>query len=144
MFIEQLPPLDIHHPPELYTCGTLVRFRAMIQDTSLTPEIYLAHLGDSCCGWGMSPSTQAERDIMSHLTHSHSDLREASVVWAVSIPAESQWYIDETSPSVSSTRTPIIVACVVDTLQRAFLPTFQLGHTSSLSQAYPTSVYKSR
>ncbi|KAG9318342.1 putative alanine racemase-domain-containing protein [Chiua virens] len=90
----QLPSLDVFHPPESYTDGTLVRFRAMVQDTSLQNEVYLARLTDNRCGgWGIQP------------THDEYSLNEinpdrlgiASVLWTVSVPGESPWRAAEIS-----------------------------------------------
>ncbi|KAF8436900.1 putative alanine racemase-domain-containing protein [Boletus edulis BED1] len=86
--LDQLPSLDVSHPPESYTCGTLVRFRAMIQDTSLQNEMYLAKLSnDRCGGWGIQP---AHGDRNFNVFDSDS-LGTASIFWAVSVPAESPW-----------------------------------------------------
>ncbi|KAH7889846.1 putative alanine racemase-domain-containing protein [Phlebopus sp. FC_14] len=95
--VKQLPPLDIHHPPEAYTSGTMVRFRAMIQDTSSSPEMYLARLSDNRCGgWGMH-TLQFERELDSF---DYSDLDEVTTMWAVSVPGESAWCSEEISPPV--------------------------------------------
>lgn len=95
----QLPSLDVSHPPESYTRGTLVRFRAMIQDTSLQNEMYLARLNsDRCGGWGIQP-THDDYDLNSI----DSDcLGTASIFWAVSVPGESPWRAAEISQLDSS------------------------------------------
>ncbi|KAF8837022.1 hypothetical protein BDN67DRAFT_973512 [Paxillus ammoniavirescens] len=94
--VNQLPSLDISHPPESYTSGSLVRFRAMIQDTSLQNEVYLAKLSNNRCGgWGIQPS---QSDYISNVFGSD-HLGNATVVWAVSVPGESPWRADEISPS---------------------------------------------
>ncbi|KAL4074577.1 putative alanine racemase-domain-containing protein [Scleroderma yunnanense] len=81
--VNQLPSLDLHYPPESYASGTLVRFSSMIQDTSSSPELYLAKLGDrKCGGWGMSSSQ------------------------AVSVPGESPWHAEEASPYVPTSFPP--------------------------------------
>lgn len=95
----QLPSLDLHHPPESYTSGTLVRFCSMIQDTSSSPELYLADLGNRRCGgWGIS-STQVDQILYSA---DYSALLESTTMWVVSVPGESQWRKEEVSPYVST------------------------------------------
>ncbi|KAJ6606625.1 putative alanine racemase-domain-containing protein [Mycena vulgaris] len=71
----------------------LVSFRAMIQDTSPSPEMYLAkRSGGRCGGWGLADDASSD-DI------NYSDLRENAVVWAVSVPAESPWVAAELDAS---------------------------------------------
>ncbi|KAN0075287.1 putative alanine racemase domain containing protein [Tylopilus felleus] len=90
----QLPPLDASHPPESYTRGTLVRFRGMIQDTSLQNEMYLARLGnDKCGGWGIQPA----RDDYDSSVLDPDCLGTATILWTVSVPAESPWRATEFS-----------------------------------------------
>ncbi|KAI6167199.1 mini-chromosome maintenance replisome factor-domain-containing protein [Pisolithus thermaeus] len=97
--VRELPSLDVHHPPEAYTNGTLVRFRAMIQDTSLSPELYVAELSNHRCGgWGLSASDSSEASD----SVGYQDLQELTAMWAVSVPAESAWHVEEASPLVSS------------------------------------------
>ncbi|KAG6332239.1 hypothetical protein ID866_6847 [Astraeus odoratus] len=97
--IHQLPSLDVHHPPESYRHGTLVRFRAMVQDMSSSPELYLAKLGNHRCGgWGIftSQGDETSDDV------DYSNLLESTTLWAVSVPGESPWHAEEVSPSVPS------------------------------------------
>lgn len=95
----ELPSLDIHHPPEAYTNGTLVRFRAMVQDTALSPELYVAKLSNhQCGGWGLSTSNSSETSG----NVGYQDLQELTTLWAVSVPAESPWHAEDASPLVSS------------------------------------------
>jgi hypothetical protein len=62
----------------------------MIQDTSPSPEMYLAKRSDGRCGgWGLT------EDILNAENFNYSDLRENAVVWAVSVPAESAWVTTE-------------------------------------------------
>jgi hypothetical protein len=84
----QIPTLDVSHPPASHADRALVRFRAMVQDTSPSPEMYLSKLdGGKPGGWGMEVAlTAAQEEQMDY-----ADLRECSVVWAVSIPGESDW-----------------------------------------------------
>lgn len=60
--------------------GTLVRFRAMLQDTSYAPEIFL-------------PATAGEPDDADEGAGEidYSKLKERSVCWAVGVPGESSW-----------------------------------------------------
>jgi|ERR1700722_2261823 len=82
-FLCQIPPLDVNHPPEIYSNRSLVSFRAMVQDTSLSPEIYLSRKADGTCGgWGLGDCDE---------TNDYTLLKECTVVWAVSIPGESPW-----------------------------------------------------
>jgi hypothetical protein len=57
----------------------------MVQDTSASPEMYLAEAGDhKYGGWGAAHDT-AQEEI------DYENLRECSILWAVSIPGESDW-----------------------------------------------------
>jgi hypothetical protein len=62
--------------------GTLVRFRAMLQDTSFAPEIFL-------------PATAGEPDdieVNDGATEiDYAKLRERGVCWAVGVPGETSW-----------------------------------------------------
>lgn len=63
----------------------------MVQDTSSSPEIYLARQSNGQFGgWGIADSNDAS-DV------NYSDLRECTVVWAVSVPGESLWCAQETT-----------------------------------------------
>ena len=68
----QIPIIDIQHPPESFPHGTLVTFNGMVQDTSISPELYLVN-----------------RDI----------LKECNVFWVVSIPGQSPWSTTEIDPA---------------------------------------------
>ncbi|KAG5645036.1 hypothetical protein DXG03_007215 [Asterophora parasitica] len=82
--IPALDALDARHD------RALVRFRAMVQDTSPSPEIYRARWpGPRCGGWGLADASP--HDI------SYDDLRESTVFWAVSVPAQSPWCADPSS-----------------------------------------------
>ncbi|KAH9049897.1 mini-chromosome maintenance replisome factor-domain-containing protein [Lactarius hengduanensis] len=83
----EIPPLI---PSRSYNDRALVRFRALVQDTSLSPEIYLSRLRDGKCGgWGMTEAPQGDGDN-SDFDYNH--LRDCSVLWAVSVPGETEWY----------------------------------------------------
>ncbi|KAJ7582490.1 putative alanine racemase-domain-containing protein [Mycena floridula] len=77
-----IPLLDVRNPPESFkNTRSLVRFRAMVQDTSVSPQMYLAN-----AGWGIID----EKEPIDY-----ADFRECTVVWAVSIPGESFWDASE-------------------------------------------------
>ncbi|CAA7267982.1 unnamed protein product [Cyclocybe aegerita] len=83
----QVPVLDLKHPPESFSDGSVVVFHAMIQDTSISPELYLAFSENGVGGgWGLPDGgTNQTGDVRT------SDLRECSVFWAVTIPGLSAW-----------------------------------------------------
>lgn len=80
------------HPPENYPDRSLVRFRCMIQDTSASPEMYLCRTSSGeCTGWGLTAaSSPSQEDEIGDINYS--DLRDCSVVWAVSVPGENSWW----------------------------------------------------
>ncbi|KAJ7043326.1 putative alanine racemase-domain-containing protein [Mycena alexandri] len=89
--------------PSIYTVDPrqndrrLVSFRAMIQDTSPSPEMYLAkRSGARCGGWGLADDATSDDGL------DYADLRENTVVWAVSVPGESDWVSSE----IDATDTP--------------------------------------
>ena len=55
----------------------------MVQDTSLSNEIYLA--GPTCGGWGLPSNVTSSDNI------DHANLRECAIFWAVTIPGETKW-----------------------------------------------------
>ncbi|KAF5383453.1 hypothetical protein D9757_006108 [Collybiopsis confluens] len=62
----------------------LVQFRAMVQDTSASPEMYLSHLREGRYGgWGAHDTMNGPIE--------YSNLRECTRFWAVSIPGETTW-----------------------------------------------------
>ena len=66
----------------------------MVQDTSLSTEMYLSkHDDGSCGGWGMyepeSQSSSSAREV------DYANLQECNVLWATSVPAESEWCAHE-------------------------------------------------
>lgn len=64
-----------------------MHFRAMVQDTSSSPEMYLSKLkGNICGGWGMTDESASE-----NTEYSYADLRECTVIWAVNVPGENMW-----------------------------------------------------
>ncbi|KDQ19812.1 hypothetical protein BOTBODRAFT_27237 [Botryobasidium botryosum FD-172 SS1] len=86
----QIPPLDVRHPPSAYSPRSLVRFRAMVQDTSLSQEIYLSSFGDGKPGgWGLEDEALVDDEDVGDIDHAK--LRERTVIWAVSIPGEAEW-----------------------------------------------------
>lgn len=89
-FQSQIPPLTPSRPLASYRDRALIRFRAMVQDTSPSPEMYLSKLRDGRCGgWGLSDSSQNDGD---DANFDYNDLRDCVVLWAVSVPGETEWY----------------------------------------------------
>ncbi|KAF8906042.1 putative alanine racemase-domain-containing protein [Gymnopilus junonius] len=87
---QQIPSLNLQRPPQSFPDGSLVVFNAMVQDTSLSPELYLAVLNNGACGgWGISEGAIAGDRVR------HEYLRECNVFWAVSIPGLSSWCLDQ-------------------------------------------------
>ncbi|TDL25050.1 hypothetical protein BD410DRAFT_76463 [Rickenella mellea] len=83
----QIPVWDARHlPPDSDGSRSrpLVRFRAMIQDTSPSPEVYLHHTG-----WGIADAEPTSSPI------NYDNLKERIVLWAVNVPGESSWYADK-------------------------------------------------
>ncbi|KAM5531827.1 hypothetical protein V8D89_014526 [Ganoderma adspersum] len=98
----KIPPLNVQHPPESHRDRALVRFRAMVQDTSLSTEMYLAkHDDGSCGGWGMYASDDSGSSGASGVDYAN--LQECNVVWATTVPAESGWCRDELDGNNSGT-----------------------------------------
>ena len=63
----------------------------MIQDTSLSTEMYLSKYADGTCGgWGIYEAEGASSS--SAIAVDHANLRECNLLWATSVPAESEWY----------------------------------------------------
>ncbi|KAJ7070358.1 putative alanine racemase-domain-containing protein [Mycena belliarum] len=94
--------LHLHTVDPTQNDRCLVSFRAMIQDTSPSPEMYLAkRSGGRCGGWGLTDD-QSTDDL------EYSDLRENTVVWAVSVPSESPWVAAELDTASSLTRPTIL------------------------------------
>lgn len=99
----QIPLLDTANPPYAYSSLSLVRFRAMVQDTSCSPEMYISSLTDTKCGgWGLE--SEAELPMALDLHSDFSVLKERDVLWAVSIPGEGHWC--SRSYSTSKARAP--------------------------------------
>lgn len=69
----------------------------MVQDTSPSPEVYLVSHNGRACGWGLDDlqgTEDDERNQAGGSTFSElvgQNLSERSVVWAISIPGESEW-----------------------------------------------------
>jgi len=89
--LQEIPTLDTRNPPEAYADKSLVRFRAMVQDTSHSPEMYLAKRRDGRCGgWGLVDTAHSDCDSVNY-----GDLRMCTVIWAINIPGESDWCSSE-------------------------------------------------
>ncbi|KAL5490150.1 hypothetical protein ACEPAI_4983 [Sanghuangporus weigelae] len=88
--LDQVPILDVLHPPNSYAPMSLVRFTAMVQDTSCSPEMYLSCLQDSICGgWGLD--SLVELPEIFTLQSDPNILKERDVIWAVTIPGQGHW-----------------------------------------------------
>jgi len=100
----QIPPLTPSCSLSSYRDRALVRFRAMVQDTSSSPEMYLSKLRDGKCGgWGLSDSSQGDGD---DTEFDYNDLRDCIVLWAVSVPGETEWYQSASSGNLTDQREP--------------------------------------
>jgi hypothetical protein len=86
--------LDVNHPPESFTHNrSLVRFHGMVQDTSSSPEMYLASLNENKCGgWGISQNMPSSEWPS---TFDYCDLKEATALWAVTVPGQTDWRTEE-------------------------------------------------
>ncbi|PPQ66893.1 hypothetical protein CVT26_009833 [Gymnopilus dilepis] len=94
---QKIPALDVRRTPQSFPDGSLVVFNAMVQDTSLSPELYLAILnGNACGGWGITETTTTPEDVQPE------HLRERSVFWAISIPGLSAWCVNGGLPDAST------------------------------------------
>jgi len=52
--------------------------------------MYLSKLRDGKCGgWGLSDPSQSDGD---NTEFDYNDLRDCTVLWAVSVPGETEWY----------------------------------------------------
>ncbi|TFK86067.1 hypothetical protein K466DRAFT_551065 [Polyporus arcularius HHB13444] len=91
---KKIPILNVRSPPQSHQDRALVRFRAMVQDTSLSTEMYLStHHDGSCGGWGMYEAEAGSSSNASQVDYA--SLQECNVLWATSLPAESDWCADE-------------------------------------------------
>ncbi|TFK55034.1 hypothetical protein OE88DRAFT_992312 [Heliocybe sulcata] len=86
-----IPALSPKSPPEAHADGALVRFRAMVQDTSQSPEMYMSRLCTGAPG-GWNLESGSDEDILGR--SDYANLRECTVIWATSIPGESDWVSD--------------------------------------------------
>lgn len=90
----QIPSLVVGRGPDRFEPHSLVRFRGMVQDTSYSPEMYLAteDIGGSTqvAGWGLGSSQEVSAENMD-------SLRDCTVLWATTPPGESYWVSDSTT-----------------------------------------------
>ncbi|KAM0754043.1 hypothetical protein T439DRAFT_378137 [Meredithblackwellia eburnea MCA 4105] len=70
--------------------GSLVRFRAMIQDTTIGQEVYKA-LGtkDNVLMYGMEEEQEADSELAT--AEDYGNLKEREVLYVVSVPGETDW-----------------------------------------------------
>jgi hypothetical protein len=97
--------LDLKHPPQSFPNGSLVIFHAMIQDTSLSSDLYLATRNNgSCGGWGITDDITSEHDFDSV---DYKNMRESTAFWAVSIPGISPWCLGSSEVTTDSVWLPM-------------------------------------
>ncbi|OJA18869.1 hypothetical protein AZE42_08571 [Rhizopogon vesiculosus] len=102
--LREVLPLDVNHPPDSYAPRSLVRFHAMVQDTSSSPEMYLANLNENKCGgWGISQNMPASEWPS---TFDYCDLKEATALWAVTVPGQTTWKTEELAARSDSSSSP--------------------------------------
>ncbi|KAI0340694.1 hypothetical protein BDW22DRAFT_1486089 [Trametopsis cervina] len=90
--------LDAYNPPSSHPDRGLVRFRAMVQDTSPSSEMYLRKTQSGTLGgWGLHTDEEGSGSQIDY-----GDLRECTVVWAVNVPGESAWCRDELDGKVAA------------------------------------------
>lgn len=66
----------------------------MVQDTSSSAEMYLEkYQNGTIGGWGIEP--QSQEDDARHDSVEYDNLRECTVLWAISVPGESAWSSNE-------------------------------------------------
>ncbi|KAI0051140.1 hypothetical protein FA95DRAFT_1535295 [Auriscalpium vulgare] len=102
--VASIPSLS---PSSRHKDRALVRFRALVQDTSPAPEMYLSRLKTGKLGgWGLFDISE---DIGKQEDISYDDLRDCTVLWAVNVPGESGWYtttLDNAPSQVTSQAAP--------------------------------------
>ena len=77
----------------------------MVQDTSPSPEMYIAKRPNGGCGgWGLTDSTNEGDGV----DIDYANLRECYVVWAVNIPGESAWCADELDGPIATACTSVV------------------------------------
>ncbi|EJT96772.1 hypothetical protein DACRYDRAFT_119844 [Dacryopinax primogenitus] len=146
---QKIPLLDVHHPPASYPSGSLVRFRGMIQDTSISPEIYVSHLGyglDSLPavngGFDMGGMREALGAVESGgggaglgvgIGGRGTQWEERGVVWAVNVPGESAW-VEKSTPGLAASPQP--------TLMAHKFPLPHTPHIGLLVKSYPPAEFK--
>ena len=63
--------------------------------------MYLSKLeGNKCGGWGIANETVGEG-----VDYSYADLQECTVVWAVNVPGENRWSVEEIAGTAGTSRT---------------------------------------
>ncbi|KAI0061668.1 hypothetical protein BV25DRAFT_1992016 [Artomyces pyxidatus] len=101
----EIPALTTARSLSSYRDRALVRFRAMVQDTSPAPEMYLSKLkSGKCGGWGLFDTLKGdgkEEEL------DYADLRDCTVAWAVSVPGESEWYAKSLDGECDGTDGPV-------------------------------------
>ncbi|KAF8604692.1 hypothetical protein BDV93DRAFT_95535 [Ceratobasidium sp. AG-I] len=96
--LKEIYTLPRNHPLGAHPAHSLIRMRLMVQDNSISPDIYLAQQPDGLPGgWAMEqPQAPPTGEGQTHPTITlddvdYSKLRERHVLWAVQVPGESTW-----------------------------------------------------
>lgn len=102
LMYDQIPVLGLSNPPDTFADGDLVVFHGMIQDTSLSSELYLAiGSNDEVGGWGLVARQDNDTQVQPDR------LGECSVFWATSIPGLSPWTTKSCSEPKAETYSPL-------------------------------------
>ena len=107
----------------------------MVQDTSLPSEMYLSKLRNGTCGgWGIYDTDEVAGSSSREVDYTN--LRECDVLWATSVPTESEWCAGELDGNQHSTW---ILSLSVNTIAVAMLSEREQSNipTSSSSSARP-------
>ena len=100
----QIPSLTISQPPHMRRSRSLVKFHAMVQDTSRSPEMYLSSMSSPsgeplCGGWGLENEHPPDVQAGALYDYDTEKLRERTVLWAVNIPGETSWCAQGVDPN---------------------------------------------
>ncbi|KAF8514049.1 hypothetical protein JB92DRAFT_2920727 [Gautieria morchelliformis] len=129
---KQIPALNATYPPEQFKGGrhSLVRFRAMVQDTSTSPEVYPSLLRNGKPGgWGFAEAEPADEAL--DLQY----LSEREVVWVIAVPGESPYVaeiLDDAEVPASCVEAATSVLPYKDPLMRA-------GHIGAQVKLYDST-----
>lgn len=78
----------------------------MVQDPSTSAEMYLAKSKTGkMCGWGIEPGEEGEHEDVEF-----ENLRECTVLWAISVPGESDWVAQELDGAEAGEQRTIVIS----------------------------------